>query len=228
MKDLIPVVNEKCTQPPNRIFSRESEDSWPFMAQGSLLEELERLVCPLTSQTLRHWRQEHLISSPSRYNVGQRANISSYKLFVCAECYAATILTLGKLPVGEPQIETSMMPKISLSTVAFLRYCAYGRGDHPVLPRRAEIEKAFGWQLPDMPDFSSLNLTVDPKMFPIADGLYADFYKGCQNLWEKLFVDGMIKFALGGKLIDPKRNERVHGSLDRESTNFKDGIHWNT
>ena len=215
MKELIQLVNERCTQPPKRTFSRKSEDSWPFMAQGDMLAELERLVCPLTSQTLRRWQKDKVISAPSRYNIGSSANIASYKLFACAECYAAAILSFGKPPMGDSVLPSSMMPKINLATIAYLRYCAYGHGEHPVLPRREKIENALGQELPDMPEFSNLNLSDDPGLKAIAEGPYAEYYEGCLGVWKTFFVDGMIKFGQKGKLFDPKRHSDADGHLNR-------------
>ncbi len=208
MEPEVNLENSQYFQQKKRFFSRESEDSWPFMSQGEMLETLERLVCPLTSQTLRRWQKNNVISAPTYYNIGPRANIASYKLFLCAECYAAAILSLGKNPVGELQIPSSMTPKITQASIAYIRDCAYGFGTRPVLPHRAKIEKALELELPDMPDFKDLNLDYYSDIKVLADGLYAEYFEGCIVTWKAFFMEGMVKFGNEMKIrkADPLHN----------------------
>lgn len=191
---------------------RSRDGKWPFMSQNEMLEELERLVCPLTSQTLRRWQKDSVISTPTHYSLGLRKNIASYSLFLCAECYAAAILSLGKSPIGDIKIESALMPKITLATLAYVRDSAYGHGARPILPHRAKIERALGYELPELPDYSELNLDYYHGMDDLAKGQYAEYFDGCQILWKLIFMDGMIKFGNAMKLrkADPLHNLQKH------------------
>ncbi len=177
-----------------------SDGSWPFMAQNEMLDELQRFVCPLTSQTLRRWQKDYVISSPAHFNIGVRKNIASYSLFLCAECYAAAVLSLGKAPAGDIKIESAMMPKITLATLAYVRNSAYGQSPRPTLPHRAKIERALGYDLPELPDYPELNLDYYHGMDDLAKGKYAEYFEGCLVLWKSTFMDGMIKFGTSPKL----------------------------
>ena len=143
---------------------------------------------------MRRWQKLHVISAPSYRNVGARANIASYRLFACAECYAAAVLSDGKASLNGTAIPNDLLPKISLAAIEYVRFCAYGFGKVPTMPRRNEIEDKIRRRLPQMPDIRSLNLRPDPHIKHIANGRYDQYYEGCQVLWEEIFVEGIVKF----------------------------------
>lgn len=229
MIELVPYHNSHCKAVPQHQESarqkyNEEKDRWLFVPQGEMLKQLESLGYKLSAETLRRWQDIHVISKPSRYNNGRRANNAAYKLFVCADCYAAAMLTVKQGALLKDTIPRTIMPTLSLATIAYVRSRAYGHGKEPFLPRRDEIEKNLGAKLPDMPNVDSLNLDCDPILEKLAAGRFAKYYDGCQDLWEIYFMEGMEKFW---HLIQ-ERNGDVHGSLSQESSNIGEGIHWNT
>ena len=200
MIELVPYYNSRCkaaSQSQDKNAPRkynEEKDTWPFFPQGELLKQLESLGYKLTAETLRRWQDIHVISKPSRYNNGRRANNAAYKLFVCADCYAAAMLTVKQGALRKDTIPRTILPTLSLATIAYVRSRAYGHGKEPILPRRDEIENELGTNLPDMPNVDSLNLDCDPILEELAAGRFAKYYDGCQDLWEIYFMDGMEKF----------------------------------
>ena len=185
-------------------FSRKRKDFWLFMPQNDLLDELEEFNARITSQTLRRWRKDCIISLPVQYNMGIRQNVTAYRIFTCAEVYATLALTMGKLPKEMTQIASNLLPGFNIMFISTVRKYFYGypyvsKNGYKIPPELA-VEDEIG-ALPNLP-IADLNISTI-RIPDDVNKIYDEFYSDCTKLYGKFYKEGFIKFYNSKKTLDP-------------------------
>ena len=188
----------------------EYKDNQPYMSQNVMLQDIERFLGKvLTTQTIRRWEKDGVISKPFAANTGPCSNIQAFKLYMCGEVYAAVSLSFGIYDLYH--IPTDIAPKINLSTIAHLRAFAYigKQAEYSMLtiPYQDKIEEEIGYSLPDMSGFEDLNFKRDFRLDDLFRYRMDDYFNGCLASYKKILAKGMILFGKSQNLI------RVKGDL---------------